>query len=111
MTRPDLSPSVARDAQRLVLKVGSSLVTNEGKGIDLEAVTQWAEQIAGLIELRAGRDGSAVSAALEAVRRAAQGSTNLLHPMREALRSQATLGEICGVLRQEWGEYRPNVAI
>ncbi len=48
MTRPDLSPSVARDAQRLVLKVGSSLVTNEGKGIDLEAVTQWAEQIAGL---------------------------------------------------------------
>ena len=48
MTRPDLSPSVARDAQRLVLKVGSSLVTNEGKGIDVEAVTQWAEQIAGL---------------------------------------------------------------
>ncbi|MFC4296642.1 glutamate 5-kinase [Castellaniella hirudinis] len=48
MTRPDLSPSVAQDAQRLVLKVGSSLVTNEGKGIDLEAVAQWAEQIAGL---------------------------------------------------------------
>lgn len=48
MTRPDLSPSVARDAQRLVLKVGSSLVTNEGRGIDLEAVAQWAEQIAGL---------------------------------------------------------------
>jgi len=48
MTRPDPSPSVARDAQRLVLKVGSSLVTNEGRGIDLEAVAQWAEQIAGL---------------------------------------------------------------
>ncbi|MFA7475296.1 MAG: glutamate 5-kinase, partial [Castellaniella sp.] len=48
MTRPDLPPSVARDAQRLVLKVGSSLVTNEGRGIDLEAVAQWAEQIAGL---------------------------------------------------------------
>ncbi|WP_323026124.1 glutamate 5-kinase [Castellaniella sp.] len=48
MTRPDLSPSVAQDAQRLVLKVGSSLVTNEGRGIDLEAVAQWAEQIAGL---------------------------------------------------------------
>jgi glutamate 5-kinase len=48
MTRPDLSPSVARDAQRLVLKVGSSLVTNEGRGIDLDAVAQWAEQIAGL---------------------------------------------------------------
>ena len=48
MTRPDLPPSVVRDAQRLVLKVGSSLVTNEGRGIDLDAVTQWAEQIAGL---------------------------------------------------------------
>ena len=48
MTRPDLSPSVARDAQRLVLKVGSSLVNNEGRGIDLDAVAQWAEQIAGL---------------------------------------------------------------
>ena len=48
MTRPDLPPSVVRDAQRLVLKVGSSLVTNEGRGIDLDAVTQWAKQIAGL---------------------------------------------------------------
>ncbi|WP_368642566.1 glutamate 5-kinase [Castellaniella ginsengisoli] len=48
MTRPDLSPSVARDAHRLVLKVGSTLVTNEGRGIDLEAVAQWAEQIAAL---------------------------------------------------------------
>ncbi|HUH60278.1 MAG TPA: glutamate 5-kinase [Candidimonas sp.] len=35
-------------ANRLVVKVGSSLVTNEGKGIDLQAVAQWAEQIAGL---------------------------------------------------------------
>ena len=42
------TPSVARDARKLVLKVGSSLVTNEGRGIDLQAVAQWAEQIAGL---------------------------------------------------------------
>ncbi|MER1968717.1 glutamate 5-kinase [Castellaniella sp. GW247-6E4] len=45
---PASSSSVARDARKLVLKVGSSLVTNEGRGIDLEAVAQWAEQIAGL---------------------------------------------------------------
>jgi methylmalonyl-CoA mutase N-terminal domain/subunit len=49
--------------------------------------------------------------ALEDVRRAAQGSTNLLDPMREALRAHATLGEICGVLRKEWGEYRPDVVV
>lgn len=40
--------SIAKDADRLVLKVGSTLVTNEGKGIDLDAVDQWAKQIANL---------------------------------------------------------------
>lgn len=35
-------------SRRLVVKVGSSLVTNEGQGIDTEAVTHWARQIAGL---------------------------------------------------------------
>lgn len=42
------TPSVVAQAERLVVKVGSSLVTNEGKGIDLNAVEQWAEQIAAL---------------------------------------------------------------
>jgi glutamate 5-kinase len=40
--------SAVAQANRLVVKVGSSLVTNEGKGIDVQAVAQWAEQIAGL---------------------------------------------------------------
>lgn len=42
------SDSVARHAKRLVVKVGSSLVTNEGRGIDTAAVEQWAGQIAHL---------------------------------------------------------------
>ncbi|HEY0736162.1 MAG TPA: methylmalonyl-CoA mutase family protein [Herpetosiphonaceae bacterium] len=70
-----------------------------------------AEQSESLARIRSTRDRAAVDAALEDVRRAAQGSANLLVPMREALRSQATLGEVCGVLRQEWSEYRPEVAI
>ena len=40
--------SVVAPARRLVIKVGSSLVTNEGRGVDHEAVARWAEQIAGL---------------------------------------------------------------
>lgn len=40
--------SVVAKAQRLVAKVGSTLVTNEGRGIDLAAVGQWAAQIAAL---------------------------------------------------------------
>lgn len=70
-----------------------------------------AEQAAALAEIRATRDRQAVDAALADVRRAATGTANLLVPMREALRRHATLGEVCGVLRQEWGEYRPDVAI
>jgi methylmalonyl-CoA mutase N-terminal domain/subunit len=69
------------------------------------------EQAEALQRLRAERDQSAVAAALEDVRRAAQGTANLLPPMKEALRRQATLGEICGVLRQEWGEYHPGGVI
>lgn len=38
--------SVIQSARRLVVKVGSSLVTNEGRGIDMQAVEQWAAQIA-----------------------------------------------------------------
>ncbi len=36
---------------------------------------------------------------------AARGTANLLPPMREALRARATVGEVCGVLREEYGEY------
>ena len=42
------SPSVIASASRLVAKVGSSLVTNDGQGIDREAVAHWASQIAAL---------------------------------------------------------------
>ncbi len=74
-----------------------------------EAVAQ--DQHAALERSRAQRDAAAVDAALEDVRRAADGSANLLLPMREALRCQASIGEVCGVLRQAWGEYHPAVAI
>ena len=48
MAALNLPSSAVAQAKRLVVKVGSSLVTNEGKGIDLYAVAQWAEQIASL---------------------------------------------------------------
>jgi len=55
--------------------------------------------------LRASRDSAAVESALAAVRGAADGEQNLLPPMREALRARATVGEVCGVLRDAWGTY------
>ena len=43
--------------------------------------------------------------ALAEVRRAADGSENLLPPMREALRAGCTVGEICNALREEFGTF------
>jgi methylmalonyl-CoA mutase N-terminal domain/subunit len=55
--------------------------------------------------VRADRNAPAAEAALAEVRRVAGGDDNLLPPMREALRARCTIGEICGVLREEWGLY------
>jgi glutamate 5-kinase len=40
---------VLRQARRVVVKVGSSLVTNDGRGLDENAIAQWAEQLAALV--------------------------------------------------------------
>ena len=62
-------------------------------------------QVARLVELRARRDNAAVERHLAEVRETARGDGNLLYPIREALRARATIGEVCNVLRDEWGEY------
>ncbi|MBG6071928.1 MULTISPECIES: glutamate 5-kinase [unclassified Polaromonas] len=49
MYDPSGSP-VLRNARRIVVKVGSSLVTNEGRGLDAEAIGQWSEQLAALVK-------------------------------------------------------------
>ena len=67
-------------------------------------------QVARLARLRAERDGAAVEAALDDLRATARGTGNLLYPMREALRARATVGEVCGALRDELGEYDASAA-
>ena len=48
---PSLDQSgVFKSARRIVVKVGSSLVTNEGRGLDEEAIGQWSEQLAALVQ-------------------------------------------------------------
>ncbi|MEU8612985.1 methylmalonyl-CoA mutase family protein [Actinoplanes sp. NPDC048791] len=66
-----------------------------------------ADQAARLKKLRAERDSAAVEAALTDLRKAAEGTENVLPPMREALRLRATVGEVCTTLRGVWGVYRP----
>ena len=62
-------------------------------------------QVARLADLRATRDEAEVSAALDAIRNTARGTDNLLPPMHRALGAKATIGEVCNVLRDEFGEY------
>ncbi|KAB1935923.1 methylmalonyl-CoA mutase [Micromonospora sp. ALFpr18c] len=67
-----------------------------------------AAQADRLARLRAERDADAVARALADLRAAADGTENVLYPMKEALRARATVGEVCGTLREVWGLYRPT---
>jgi isobutyryl-CoA mutase large subunit len=63
------------------------------------------EQVKLLAARRAERDQRAVDATLSALVAAARTDANLVPPMLDAARAEATLGEICGALRTEWGAY------
>jgi methylmalonyl-CoA mutase N-terminal domain/subunit len=79
----------------------------ESEGIELHTLDPAAEkrQLERTARLRADRNPDEAAAALERVRETARGDANLLPPMREALRARCTVGEICNVLREEFGMY------
>jgi methylmalonyl-CoA mutase N-terminal domain/subunit len=68
-------------------------------------------QINRLKEVRRRRDQRRVAETLQQLRKAAQSSDNLMPYILEAVKAYATMGEICGVLREVFGEYRPQVAV
>lgn len=61
--------------------------------------------------LKASRDGGRVREALRRVREAARTEENLLPPILAAVKAYATVGEICGVLREEFGEFRETTTV
>ncbi len=64
------------------------------------------EQVRDLSERRSQRDQDHVDSTLALLLDAARSKANLIPPMLEAARAEATLGEICDALRGEWGEYQ-----
>ena len=66
-----------------------------------------AQQAERLATLRAERDQAEVDRHLVALKEAAEGTDNVLFPMKEALRARATVGEVCNALRDVWGVYSP----
>ena len=67
-----------------------------------------AEQAARLARLREERAKEPVARALSELKSAADSTGNVLYPLRDALRADATLGEVCDALRDVWGEYQPG---
>jgi methylmalonyl-CoA mutase N-terminal domain/subunit len=63
------------------------------------------DQVRALAERRAARDEPAARSALAVLREAAHGDAPTIEPMLAAVRAEATLGEICDTLREEWGTY------
>jgi methylmalonyl-CoA mutase N-terminal domain/subunit len=70
--------------------------------VDPESERQQVERLKAFKE---DRDQEAVKTRLDELKAACSGRENLLVPMRAALAERATLGEVCGVMRDEYGEY------
>jgi methylmalonyl-CoA mutase N-terminal domain/subunit len=64
-----------------------------------------------LARLRRERDNELLQQRLAALRHAAQGTENMMPYIVEAVRADGTLGEICDVLREVFGEYRESAII
>ncbi len=62
-------------------------------------------QMKKLEKIRSQRDADAVNTALAELKKAAEGTDNIMPPILDAVKKNVTLGEICGVLRQVFGEY------
>ncbi len=70
-----------------------------------------ANQMAKLAAVRARRSSQAVGQALIRLREAALGGENLMEPILDAVKAYATIGEICGLLREVFGEYKPPTGL
>jgi methylmalonyl-CoA mutase N-terminal domain/subunit len=63
-------------------------------------------QIEKLKKLKSQRDQNLVARTLSELKKTAEGKDNLMMPILQAVKTYATLGEICDTLRQVFGEYR-----
>jgi len=66
------------------------------------------EQVERLKAFKADRDQEQVERRLGEIRQAAEGSDNLLYPIKDALRDRCSMGEVCGAMRDVFGDYQPT---
>jgi methylmalonyl-CoA mutase N-terminal domain/subunit len=98
-----------------IVKVGVNKYRMEEEERDVQLheyrPEQAEEQIRWLNQVRAKRDGAAVSQALEKLRHAAEGTENLMPYIMEAVRAYATVGEMTQVLKDVFGEFKEPVGL
>lgn len=97
--------------ERTIVGVNKYQVDEEPT-VEVQEVSEKEEQkqVEALEARKEARDDEAVDAALEAIRTAANSDDNLMPFIVDAVKAYATIGEICGVLREEFGEYEPGMA-
>jgi methylmalonyl-CoA mutase, N-terminal domain len=98
----------AIEEQEAIVVGVNRFVDEQEAPIEIHRLDPAAErrQLERTARVRSERDPAPVEAALGRVREAARRpEINLLEPMREALAARATVGEVCGVLREEWGTH------
>ena len=98
------------EGERVIVGVNEFQVEEEDAHVDLEDTSEEEEraQVERLNELRAERDDGAVDDALAALRDACRGDANVMPHIVDAVKAYATVGEICDVMREEFGEYKPG---
>jgi methylmalonyl-CoA mutase N-terminal domain/subunit len=98
-----------------IVKVGVNKYRIEEEERDVELheykPEQAEEKLRRLNEIRSQRDGAKVIEALEKLRRAAEGTDNLMPYIMEAVRAYATVGEMTQVLKDVFGEFREPVGL
>jgi len=100
--------------ERVVVGVNRFQVDEDGGGRELLRVdpSVGENQEKALKAMKQGRDNVLVGNRLDEVRAAARDENlNLMPAMIDAVKVYATEGEICGVLREEFGEYRENIVL
>jgi methylmalonyl-CoA mutase N-terminal domain/subunit len=98
--------------KRVVVGVNRFKTDEEPDPVIFRVNTELARsQVERLKRVRAERDGERAVASLRRLGEAARGEDNLMPAILDAVRAYATLGEICGELRREWGEYRPPTVV
>ena len=96
-----------RTGQDIVVGV-NKFVTDQVDDVDILKVDPELEkrQLDRLGKWKANRDQAAVDQKLEELREIARGDGNLLYPIKEALRTGGSIGDVCNAMRDVFGEYR-----